>query len=136
MSINKYEAPGSNVTNREYGTTSLSMQEILFSFRGRIGRKTYWMFFLGMFIAFFALAFVVSFLGLDESTLTIVIVVAYIPVIWMSLAVQVKRWHDRDKSGWWVLIALIPIVGSIWVLVENGFLAGTEGRNRFGFPNV
>ena len=136
MSINKYEAPGSNVTNREYGTTSLSMQEILFSFRGRIGRKTYWMFFMSMFIAFFALAFVVSFLGLDESTLTIVIVVAYIPVIWMSLAVQVKRWHDRDKSGWWVLIALIPIVGSIWVLVENGFLAGTEGRNRFGFPNV
>jgi len=110
VSINKYEAPGSNVTNREYGTTSLSMQEILFSFRGRIGRKTYWMFFLGMFIAFFALAFVVSFLGLDENTLTIVIVVAYIPVIWMSLAVQVKRWHDRDKSGWWVLIALIPII--------------------------
>ncbi len=53
-------------------------------------------------------------------------------LIWPSLAVQVKRWHDRDKSGWMVLINLIPLVGFIWTLVECGFLDGTQGPNRFG----
>ena len=49
-----------------------------------------------------------------------------------NLAVAAKRWHDRDKSGWWMLIALVPIIGWIWALVETGFLAGTSGPNRFG----
>jgi uncharacterized membrane protein YhaH (DUF805 family) len=53
-------------------------------------------------------------------------------LIWPALALQVKRWHDRDKSGWWVLIAFIPIIGAFWVLIECGFLDGTPGPNRFG----
>lgn len=54
------------------------------------------------------------------------------PIAWPSLAVSVKRFHDRDKPGWWVLIALIPVIGVLWILVENGFLQGTVGSNRFG----
>ena len=53
-------------------------------------------------------------------------------IAWPAIAISVKRWHDRDKSGWWVLIALIPIVGQLWALVDNGFLRGTRGPNRFG----
>ena len=136
MSSNKYETPEANVANREIGITSLSMMEVLFSFNGRVGRKTYWMFLLGLFVVFFVIAFVLALFKIDQNFIAIVMAIAYLPAIWMSLAVQVKRWHDRDKSGWWVLIALIPIIGAIWVLVENGFLAGTEGRNRFGFPNA
>ena len=45
---------------------------------------------------------------------------------------QVKRWHDRGKSGWWVLIALIPLVGPIWAIIETGFLPGTSGPNEYG----
>jgi uncharacterized membrane protein YhaH (DUF805 family) len=52
--------------------------------------------------------------------------------LWPSLAMYTKRWHDRDKSGWWTLIILVPIIGSIWLLVELGFLRGTDGPNRFG----
>ena len=37
---------------------------------------------------------------------------AAIAALWMKLAVLVKRWHDRDKSGWWVLITFIPVIGS------------------------
>ena len=51
-----------------------------------------------------------------------------------AILVYIKRFHDRDKSGWWMLIVLIPIVGAIWFLVELGFLAGTPGLNRFGPP--
>ena len=51
---------------------------------------------------------------------------------WISLAVQVKRWHDRDKSAWWLLMNFVPFIGAIWVLVECGFLRGTEGQNNYG----
>jgi len=51
---------------------------------------------------------------------------------WTHLAVFVKRWHDRDKSGWWVLINLIPLVGWLWTLIECGFLDGTPGPNKYG----
>jgi uncharacterized membrane protein YhaH (DUF805 family) len=54
------------------------------------------------------------------------------PLIWISVAVQVKRWHDRDKSGWWFLMNFVPIIGWLWVLIECGFLRGTPGPNRFG----
>lgn len=53
-------------------------------------------------------------------------------LIWFQTCMEVKRWHDRDKSGWWVWIALIPVIGSFWVLIECGFRRGTEGPNRFG----
>ncbi|WP_417430347.1 DUF805 domain-containing protein [Kiloniella sp.] len=49
-----------------------------------------------------------------------------------SILILIKRWHDRDKSGWWTLIIFVPIIGSFWVLIECGFLRGTAGPNRFG----
>jgi uncharacterized membrane protein YhaH (DUF805 family) len=55
-------------------------------------------------------------------------------ILWPSLAVSVKRWHDVDKSGWWVLIGLVPAIGGLIALVFNGFIAGTPGPNRFGSP--
>ena len=61
-----------------------------------------------------------------------VMVIILVVVTWVSLAVSVKRWHDRDKSGWMVLIGFIPIIGAIWTLVELGFIRGTVGPNRFG----
>ena len=59
-------------------------------------------------------------------------IVNFVIVLWIGLAVQVKRWHDRDKSGWWALLNLVPVVGPIWILVECGVLRGTAGANRFG----
>ncbi|MAD39833.1 MAG: hypothetical protein CMO30_03750 [Tistrella sp.] len=52
--------------------------------------------------------------------------------IWPSLAIGARRCHDRGRSGWFQLIMLIPLIGWIWLLVEIGFLRGTEGPNRFG----
>ena len=51
-----------------------------------------------------------------------------------AVIVYIKRFHDRDKSGWWVLIGLIPLIGPLWLLIELGFLKGTDGPNRFGPP--
>jgi len=53
-------------------------------------------------------------------------------VMWILLAVAVKRFHDRDKSGWWVLIVFVPLIGGLWYLIECGFLRGTDGPNPYG----
>lgn len=50
----------------------------------------------------------------------------------MALSVQIKRWHDRDKSAWWLLIHAVPAIGNTWALVECGFIEGTPGPNRYG----
>ena len=51
---------------------------------------------------------------------------------WITLALEVKRWHDRDKSWVWLFVGFIPLIGWLWVLIECGFLDGTPGANRFG----
>jgi uncharacterized membrane protein YhaH (DUF805 family) len=48
-----------------------------------------------------------------------------------SIAVQVRRFHDQDKSGWFVLLNLVPYIGALIVLVFM-FIEGTKGPNRFG----
>jgi uncharacterized membrane protein YhaH (DUF805 family) len=55
----------------------------------------------------------------------------YLIIAWPIIAISMKRLHDRDEAGWWLLIAFIPILG-VWNLIECGFLPGTRGRNRFG----
>lgn len=106
------------------------MQEMLFSFKGRINRKPFWMFGLAVVLGSI-ITTVIDMAILDQET-EVASIIFILIILWPSLAIQVKRWHDRDKSGWWVLIAYIPIIGIIWALVENGFLSGTEGSNRFG----
>jgi uncharacterized membrane protein YhaH (DUF805 family) len=46
----------------------------------------------------------------------------------------VKRFHDRGKSGWWVLVFLIPVNAFIWMIVEMGLLEGEPGPNLYGPP--
>jgi uncharacterized membrane protein YhaH (DUF805 family) len=102
----------------------------LFSFHGRIGRGEWW----GISIVA-AVVSVVAYLVFSSEAPAVVIVLAalvYLVLLVISLATSVKRWHDRDKSGWWILINLVPIIGGLWSLIEQGFLAGTEGENRFG----
>jgi uncharacterized membrane protein YhaH (DUF805 family) len=53
-------------------------------------------------------------------------------ILWPSLAVQAKRWHDINKSALWLLINVIPIAGPLWALIENGFIPDTNGPNRYG----
>ena len=51
---------------------------------------------------------------------------------WIAVVTAVKRCQDRGKSGWFLLVGLIPCVGALWLLVELGFLSGPEGSNRYG----
>lgn len=52
--------------------------------------------------------------------------------LWPSVAIGVKRWHDRNMSGWWMLIIFVPIIGAVFAFVSLGLMKGTEGENKFG----
>ncbi len=58
--------------------------------------------------------------------------VMMVPVAWISFCLLVKRWHDRGRSGWWVLVGLVPVLGQVWALIDCGLLPGTAGGNRYG----
>jgi len=108
----------------------MDYKKLLFSFEGRINRKPYWMFILAVIAVAFVLVGVSLVIG--ENAGMILLVLFQILILWSALAVQAKRWHDRDKSAWWLLMNLVPVIGPIWVFVEAGCLRGTEGQNRFG----
>ena len=133
MSTAIYETPKSDLSNESGQFIPLSKKDILFSFQGRIGRFEYWMSTLAIFASIIALMFLVGMLQLNDSILVVIFIAAYIPFIWISLAIQAKRWHDRNKSAWWILITFIPVIGAFWALVENGFMSGTDGPNNYGF---
>ena len=108
----------------------MTPRQILFSLDGRIPRKTFWLY--GVLAPLLAAVLVMLLLGIAGVPDRIAEGVANLLILWPAIAVTVKRWHDRDKSGWWVLINFIPVLGVIWSLVENGLLRGSRGDNRFG----
>ncbi len=96
-------------------------------FEGRSRRKEYWSFFLLSLGVSFVLGLIEGLLGGPGVMQFIVALAMAVP----SLAVGVRRLHDTDRSGWWTLIGLLPVVGWIILIV---FLAqrGQVGANRFG----
>ncbi len=106
---------------------------LLFSFRGRIPRSTFWGTSILTGTAFFTLALMLAVtLANSEEMFLLAVLLLYIPAIWISLAIQAKRWHDRNKSAWWLLTNLIPYLGPFWILVELGCLRGSVGPNLHG----
>jgi uncharacterized membrane protein YhaH (DUF805 family) len=109
-----------------------------FAFDGRIGRAKWWLLNVASNIIGFALVFAITLLlpvATGESppaTYFFALLVYVLAFGAIFLAISAKRWHDRDKSGWWALVAFVPVIGGIWTLVECGFLKGTAGPNRFG----
>lgn len=104
-------------------------------FTGRARRKEYWMFFLFNLIVSVVLAVVDSFTGTFSESLGIGLLggLYALGVLLPSIGVSIRRLHDTDRSGWWLLIGLIPLIGAIVLLVFM-VLDGTPGPNRFG-PN-
>jgi len=113
----------------------MDLKWLLFSFEGRLNRQPYWGVAIVMCILGAGFNFAIGDFGPERpmtagpAILETLVVVLF---VWVGLAVQIKRWHDRNKSGWWALINLVPFIGAIWVLIECGFLRGTIGANRFG----
>lgn len=102
-------------------------------FSGRARRSEYWWFSLFLFLVYVGILVVFNaILGLRTLS-TLLIWVAWLGVIVPGIAVTVRRLHDTGKSGWWILISLIPLVGPIVMLVFT-VSDSTPGDNQYG-PN-
>ncbi|AJR22903.1 MULTISPECIES: DUF805 domain-containing protein [Sphingobium] len=117
-------------------------------FSGRARPREYWMFVLFLLLCYIGVAMVEGILGLSTTDhwfqrgpwwagagystrggpLTGLFTLA---MIIPHIAVSVRRLHDTDRSGWWLLIVFFPIIGSI-VLLIFFIMSGTRGPNRFG----
>ena len=94
-------------------------------FSGRARRKEYWMFVLFNMIIAFVLGLVEGILGIaPESDSSILASIYQLAVFLPTIAVGVRRMHDTDHSGWWLLF---PIVNLVFACTE-----GTRSENRFG----
>ncbi|MEH6757377.1 MAG: DUF805 domain-containing protein [Parasphingorhabdus sp.] len=111
-------------------------------FSGRSRRKEYWMFVLFNIIVMFGLAIIGGVLGgftpdeagaasLGGGLMFGLLGIYSLAILVPALAVQVRRFHDQDKSGWFVLLSFVPYIGGLIVLVFM-CLDGNKGENRFG----
>lgn len=110
----------------------MPLSKVLWLFEGRILPSTYRYYFLayaGIFVV--ARLLDMAIFGSDSQTRVLSAIVSLLGIV-PGIAVSVKRAHDRNHSGWFVLIGLIPLVGALWLLIELGFLMGTEGDNQWG----
>lgn len=125
------EASIIGVTVMGYALGCLTFRYATFS--GRAQRMEYWMFCLLCIILSIAVGFADGMFNpqappTEISTLSLF---TNLLLIIPSIAVSVRRLHDTNRSGWWWFIALIPILGTIWLLVLM-VLPGTRGSNDYG----
>ncbi|MFV0574629.1 MAG: DUF805 domain-containing protein [Vibrio sp.] len=137
----------------------MTLKQWLFSFQGRIGRQRFWLwnlFYYLVMLGFIAASSQKLFGEFSSFAIFIFSAAMLIP----DLAVTAKRWHDRNKSSWWLLmhvplilgrvtmpapgmesvaptmsqtlISAVALVCGVWMLVECGFMKGTEGENQYG----
>lgn len=104
-------------------------------FDGRAQRKEYWLFVLFNLIVSIVLTIVDRLTGTYSADygMGALGAVYALAVLLPGIGVSVRRLHDTDRSGWWLLIVFIPILGALVLLVFM-ILDGTPGTNRFG-PN-
>lgn len=117
------------------GSLTRSYFKLLYSPTGRINRRPFWI--MLIYINILYLIFDVFGENIDANSVhagvvgptSLVILLYALPV---ALAVQIKRWHDIDRSGIWVLINVVPLIGPLITVILCGFKRGTESTNRFG----
>lgn len=135
------------------------MLKLFASPKGRIRRRHYWLAKLAVVAGIFVLMFVLpNFLSPSPPSATVpgeslselmarnerlgeaqghsplgaITTLLSLALLYSSVVLDVKRSHDRNRSGLFVLLELLPIIGWVWVFVELGLLDGTPGPNRFG----
>ncbi len=102
-------------------------------FRGRARRKAYWWFILICLLISIMLAVVDTIIGKYDAATGVGLLsglfglATFLP----ALGVTVRRLHDTDRSGWWLLVTLLPVIGAIVMIVFVASI-GTRGDNRYG----
>jgi uncharacterized membrane protein YhaH (DUF805 family) len=117
----------------------MSFKDVWLAVDGRICRKDYWLKFIVPYLVLYAIVFGIqvallgNFMDAANPSFQIpwLLLIFVLLMIYPSIAAGIKRVHDRNRSGWFLLLAFVPIL-NIWLMIELYFLPGTPGDNRFG----
>ena len=111
------------------------LKYLFLSSEGRINRQRFWLGYILMSVAVVVVAVIGSLLTSVGSFLSVVggilIAAAYIVGTIAGIFLYIKRAHDRDHVGWYILLTMIPFIGIIWA-IELAFFSGTSGNNEYG----
>ena len=102
------------------------------SFDGRINRAPFWAGVLVLIGANVVLAIIGSVLGMIFGPLSYLATIGSLVLIYPAVALYAKRWHDQAKSGWWTLVALVPLLGAIYTIYMLGIKEGEPDANQYG----
>jgi uncharacterized membrane protein YhaH (DUF805 family) len=108
----------------------MDWRDLYFSVSGRIDLKRYWLASLPLIGAQIVAEILIG--SADEPGLLALGALLWLGVVILGVVITIKRLHDRNRSGWFMLVTLLPLLGAIWLLIEVGFLPGARGPNRFG----
>jgi uncharacterized membrane protein YhaH (DUF805 family) len=101
-------------------------------FSGRARRSEYWWFFLFTVLVSMVASVLDSIFGTMSDTTNVGLIgsIASLALLLPSIAVAIRRLHDTSRSGWWILIGLIPIVG--WIILIVFYCQDSHGENQYG----
>jgi uncharacterized membrane protein YhaH (DUF805 family) len=112
-------------TSRDMG-----LLQRIFSFDGRIRRSTLWVNGIVNSVIYLILFAILS--RSSSSVVTLIALAGFVALGIRGFSLSVRRWHDLDKSGSWVLIGFVPFIGALYAAVMLGFMSGDAGPNSYG----
>ncbi|HWE98800.1 MAG TPA: DUF805 domain-containing protein [Caulobacteraceae bacterium] len=119
----------------------MTFLHLFFGFRGRLGRASFWLAALGSAVATAAVSFVAVEASLAASQPEDAVAAAaagwpmiplYLVSLWITLALTIKRCHDRNYPAVMAFVLFVPVVGAAWALIDLGCIPGTPGDNAYG----
>jgi uncharacterized membrane protein YhaH (DUF805 family) len=94
---------------------------------GRMSRRSYWMWSVAVLVF---LATVPS--AIVDAGMRLLALPLYLLGFWLLICLMAKRCHDIGRSGWWLLLLVVPLLGVLWVFAVLGFRRGERGDNQYG----
>jgi len=106
---------------------NMDLLSLFFSFRGKVRRGDFW--YASLVVLSVLAIFDVGAGRFLERSIPLLICV---PIVWSLFALCIKRYHDIGRSGWWMALLAIPILGPAWVFFSVGFRKGDQHENQYG----
>ncbi|MDB5148231.1 MAG: FAD-binding protein, partial [Mucilaginibacter sp.] len=105
----------------------LPVTYLLFTFNGRLSKGAFWLASLFYWCTFYVLYNLLLFSMGAQATF-----ILYPLLFWVIAATSIKRLHDQDYSGYWLLAVLVPVFGPLWLIGRLGFKKGNYATNIYG----
>ena len=110
-----------------------SMRRFL-TFKGRASRAEWWAVNLSGYLPFIIAWALLPYGYMPGNAISLLFAAILLVISWLTIMCTVRRLHDRNKHGAWFFLNFLPVVGSMWLLIECGILPGTKGPNNYEAP--